>query len=309
MHDCKPSYKLSHSNCSCTIRNSFYGCAANSTISACRRHLLPLKRVVKEPDPPHHQDQEVEDVGVEPEAMRPGLEPDVARAMEQERPYQDYVESEVREFWRQISKARSLTKPTQSDIRSAAMPILVQRLRRRKGSEKYVYPSIALRAVADVVQHAREQGWAERFYWRVYASPFYIDALIQLADDAGWLPREIPLPYHGGPSHPPIYHTIDWRKDCAVPVPMEDSLLRGEYVHTHAGHRITPVPYIRPWQELSTSPSETELLNRGWSACYLLRSRRRCLSVWVEIFWLEQMGDDIVLRNSKLEELFFTCQP
>ena len=155
---------------------------------------MPLKIVVIESDPPHHQDQE-------------------------------------------------------SDIRSAAMPILVQRLRRRKGSEKYVYPSIALRAVADVVQHAREQGWAERFYWRVYGSPFYIDALIQLADDADWLPREISLPYHGGPSHPPIYHTIDWRKDCAVPVPMEDSLLRGEYVHTHAGHRIIPVPFNRNIQK------------------------------------------------------------
>ena len=41
--------------------------------------------------------------------------------------------------------------------------------------------------------------------------------LIQLADDANWLAREIPLPDHPPPKHPPIYYKIDPETNRPVP--------------------------------------------------------------------------------------------
>ena len=112
---------------------------------------------------------------------------------------------------------------------------------------------MAHHAVANVVEHAREQRWATRPLSEPYASPTYIDALIQLADDANWLAREIPLPDHPPPKHPPIYYTID--PETGVPVPRADSLIRGDYVYNKQGTRLTNVRHIRPWLSNYFNPS------------------------------------------------------
>ena len=264
--------------------------------------MIPVKQTARERESwsPEEQGE------TEHRARRPRLEPaeDEAETMELARPHQAFVESRLRQYL-QDNNIRSLIKPTREEIREAAKPILISGLRRRTGSDKYVYPSIALRAVADLVQHAREQGWVERNYCKAYASPFYIDSLIQLADDAGWLRLEITLPGHDGPPHPPIYYMMNWERGRAVP--REGNLIRSEYVHHPEGNQVTPAPYIHPWRELSRFPSISELLNRRWSACYMLRSRKS--TVWVVIYWLENIGTDVELRSSKLEYLLFSREP
>ena len=162
--------------------------------------------------------------------------------MEPGRPHQDFVESEARRYWQEISHFDSLTKPDQEEIRAAAMPILCQALRNRTGHRRH-------KAVAEMVQHTMERGWIKRPFSEAYASPSYVDALIQLADDANWLAREIPLPDHPSPRHPVIYYTFNLNNKRFVP--REDSLLRGDYVHVPwTGSRLTRDNYIYPWLEL-----------------------------------------------------------
>lgn len=105
---------------------------------------------------------------------------------------------------------------------------------------------MAHRAVADVVEHARDARWTRRPLSDPFASPTYVDALIQLAHDADWLARGLPLPDHPGSRHPPVYYRIDI--DSRMPVPTEDSLIRGDYVFTRYGQCITKAAFIHPWQ-------------------------------------------------------------
>ena len=184
---------------------------------------------------------------------QPLLERAADEPMEPGRPYQDFVDSEIRKFWQEMVNIGSLTKPTQQEIRAAAMPILCQALRRRPGRKLNPHLDMAHHAVADVVENAREQRWATRPLSEPYACPTYIDALIQLADDANWLAREIPLPDHPPPKHPPIYYTTD--PETGVPVPRADSLIRGDYVYDKRGARLTNVRHIRPWLSNHFNPS------------------------------------------------------
>lgn len=82
--------------------------------------LGPLEPEVTEPIPIQHMPEHGEEQDPEPG-----------------RPYQDYVESEARQYWQEIAKERNLTKPDLEEIRTAAMPILCRALRNRFGSRRY----------------------------------------------------------------------------------------------------------------------------------------------------------------------------
>ena len=246
-----------------------------------------------DPHPPREQEETA--------AKRPRLEPVEAPATEPGRPHQDFVESEVRKYWQEIGKKHKLTKPIQQEIRAAAMPILCQALRNRTGHRRH-------KAVAEMVQHAMERRWIKRPFSEAYASPSYVDALIQLADDAHWLAREIPLPYHPPPRHPVIYYTFDLNKNRLVP--REDSLLRGDYVHVPwTGSRLTKDNYIYPWPELCL-PDESDLLARNWEACYTLytgaENKVEIMLHWIERIEIEQVGDISMCCSMPLSVLIFS---
>ena len=223
---------------------------------------MPLTRkTARDPEVLSSREQEEE----EPRPNRPKLEPIEAEAMEPGRPHQDFVESKLRQYLRD-NNVRSLVKPTREEIRAAAMPILCAAQRRRTGWSPW---TMAHHAVADVVEHAREERWTWLPLSEPYASPTHVDALIQLADDAGWLAREIPLPDHPPPKHPPIYYTTD--PETNRPVPRTDSLIRADYVYTPEGMRITEDEYIHPWIDpFNRLPVKNDLITRGWDACYTL---------------------------------------
>lgn len=236
---------------------------------------------------------------------KPDPHPDAVKTAEQDRPYRDIVEDETRKYWRDTVKIGSLAKPKQQEIRAAAMPILVQGLRRRTGGKKYVNPCMARRAVADLVQHAREQGWIWlRTYPEAYRSPFHIDVLLQLAEDADWHPKEIPLPRHPGLRHPPVYYCNETSKAGDLfPVTIAESLIRGDYVLTVDGRRITDFDHICPWPYKHRLPDMTGLIELELDSCYVLRHRRS--SVWVEMYWLETFRDGMQMEYAKLEDMRF----
>ena len=195
--------------------------------------------------------QEQEDAG--PIAIQPRLEPDEAQAVEPGRPHQAFVEGEVRKYWQEIKeRGPNLTKQSQEELRAAAMPVLCLALRNRRGSRRH-------QAVAGMVQNAlerdwmvrsicegsqfisrklkQEPDWIKRPFSEAHESPSYIDALIQLADDAMWLAKEITLPDHPPPYHPPIYYTIRIEWDYPGEIPREDAVIRGDYVYENRESR------------------------------------------------------------------------
>ena len=80
---------------------------------------MPLIKTdrVRESHPPQEWEE------VEPAAQRLMPEPVEDVPMASGRPHQDFVENRLRQYL-QDSNIRSLVKPTQEEIRSAAMPIL-----------------------------------------------------------------------------------------------------------------------------------------------------------------------------------------
>ena len=261
----------------------------------------PLKKV------PRHRDSPPVPVQEELQAatIKPDPHPDAANTTEQGQPYRNFIENEARKFWQDMVKIGSLAKPKPEEIRAAAMPILVRGLRRRTGSKKYVNPSLARRAVADVVQHAREQGWIWLWtYPEAYRRPLHTDVLLQLAEDADWLPKEIPLPQHTGLQHHPVYYYNE-RSNAGdlFPVTIADSLIRGDYVLTVDGRRITDLDHICPWPYKNRPPDITRLIDLELDSCYVLRHRRS--SVWVEMYWLETFRDGMQMEYAKLEDMQF----
>lgn len=200
--------------------------------------MLPSKYTQKRtPSPPREKEDE------EVKVKQPESAPAEAEPMQQGRPYQTFVESKAREYWQSLGGVGSLTKPTQQEIREAALPILCVARRRRTC---IIPKTIAHSAVADVVQHAREQGWTKRPLSEAYASPSYVDALIQLARDADWLGGEIPLP-----DQPPIHYTRDTRTN--EPVPKKDDFICGEYLsHLYDFNRFAN-RRIYPWDASQSS--------------------------------------------------------
>ena len=147
---------------------------------------MPLKKIALDRDPQPLPEQEE----IEERAELLAFEPAEAKAIQSGRPHQAFVESRLRQYL-QDNNIRSLVKPTQEEIRAAAMPTLCQARRRRTGRDPL---AIAHHAVADVVEHIREERWTRRPLTGAHASVTYLDALIQLADDTDWLARKFPLP-------------------------------------------------------------------------------------------------------------------
>ena len=200
--------------------------------------------------------------------IRAEPEPVADEPVQPGRPYQDYVENETERYWREMVKVGSLTKPDLQEIRAAARPVLGLAQRYRPGWKLNPALNRAQQAVDAMQLHALEQGWIKPPYSRLQMSANYVEALVQLADDADWLAREIPLPDHPPPKHPPIYYTID--QATRRPVPGEDSLIRAEYVHTTRGTRLTKADYIHPWRGTGALPSLSDMTSRGWDTCYSL---------------------------------------
>ena len=240
---------------------------------------MPIIKVkIQEPEPPQEQEE------VEARPIRPRLEPAEAWAVEQElsgslpatarqqRPYQNFVEREARNFWHEIGNTRNLTKPTQEEIRAAAMPILCRALRNRTGHRRH-------HAVVGMVQHALETGWIKPPFSEACESPNHVEALIQLAHEANWLAREIILPGHPGPKHPPLYYRIDLNSH--LPVPTEDSLIRGNYLYNLYGHRVTRAGFIHPWLDPDKYPTKNDFVVRGWDVCYRLGLTRTGVEIFI----------------------------
>ena len=261
---------------------------------------MPLKRTAQQREPHPHGEQEE----VEQGAKQPKLEPVDEELMEPGRPHQAFVENEARKYWQDIMQVGSLTKPTREEIRTAAMPILCQAQRRKTGWSPW---TMALNAVDAMQLHARERGWIKPPYSRVGESPGYIDALIQLANDADWLAREILLPEHPEPEHPPIYYTVDVRTKMYVP--RADSLIRADYVYTRAGGRITKADYINPWPVgRNLILNRSTVLSLGWDACYTLyldqHKTWHLLLLWTEPTRL--VHDIPVLHRCYAEDMIFS---
>ena len=202
---------------------------------------MPLRKVAQKRESPPPQGQEEPEARAERSVLE---EPSDVLDMELERPYQSFVESEARQYWQEIGIVGSLTKPTQQEIRTAAMPVLGQGLWRRTGSKKYVNPDLGVHAVGAMTQHALERGWIKPPLSEAYNSRSYIRALIELARDADWAAKEIRLP-----DHPPIYYTRD--SFTGKLVPSKDSYINGEYLSDVFGSKLSKDSRIYP----STSPN------------------------------------------------------
>ena len=265
---------------------------------------MPLTRkTARAPEPHSSREQEEE----EPGAKRPRLEPDEAEPMEPGRPYQAFVESKLRQYL-QDNNIHSLTKPTQQEIRAAAMPILCAALRRREGRNEYPDPVRAHHAVGGMIQHALETGRIKPPFSEACESPNYVEALIKLADEAYWIAREIPLPDHPPPHHPPIYYTMD--SESSRPMPRSDSYLRGDYVYTPwfcsrvtASDRIYPLVMPEDHPILTTNI----LFNLGLETLYTLEFGPENIEVFVS--FLERIGRYIFLNKIPLKYLHFSPYP
>ena len=216
------------------------------------------------------------------------------------RPYEDYVNSEARRFWQETGREHNLTKPSQQEIRAAAMTILCHARRRRTGGP----PRYRAHLAVDAMQlNALEQGRIEPPYSRLGAYPDHLEALIQLADDTG-LSREIPLPDHPPPKHPPMYYTVC--PDTGRAVPAEDSLIRADYVYTPQGMRITQDEYIRPWIDpFVRIPVTSDLIDKGWDACYTLHSGQDNYPE-VTVHWTKQEHGSLIHDWEPLESMIFS---
>ena len=171
-------------------------------------------------------------------------------------------------FWQDMVERGNLAKPNQQELRAAAMPILIQGLRRRSGTG-ILPPTVIARLAVDIMhQHAAERGETTEPYTGPYPSPDHIEALTQYAADTRLLPREIPLPEHEGPQHPPIYYYID--PVTRQPTPRKDALIRAEYVRDPGdGKPVTEASHIHPSTDRYGQPPP-EVVERKSDSYYRL---------------------------------------
>ena len=234
-------------------------------------------------------------------------EPVEAGPVQAERPYRGFVEGEAERFRQVIEQAGSLDEPVRQEHRSPA--------RAAAGGNRNLTEREAYMAVIAMQMHLAKWGGLSRWYTPVQASPNFIEALIQLADDAGWLYREIPLPFHRAPHHPPIHYTVDPRTE--QPVPTDDSFIRGDYVHNlHDGSRLTSDRFMRPWRNPYAHPSLNDLTTRGWRSCYALstdcvssRNRRwdpSSDSIRLRYFWIITLDHGLMLCERTDRESFWS---
>ena len=195
---------------------------------------MPVKKMMQErqPQPPHAQ----EELDAGPE--RPILEESAdAEEIEQGRPYQSYVESELSACL-QDNDVQSLVEQPQSELRTVAMSVLGPALRKREG-DKNPYMYMAHAAMEAVVFHMQEQRWTRRPLSDVDAGANYLDALVQLAVDADWHAKEIQFP-----DHPSVLYTRDAR--TREPIPRVDSYIRNGYLSAVLGSKLYDQNRIYP---------------------------------------------------------------
>ena len=125
-----------------------------------------------------------------PEPMEAGPEPAQAR-----RPYRDFAEREAEQFRQEIENDGSLAEPSQQEA-AAVLPALPRAQRSSPGPA----PALTRKhmAVVAMQMHLVERGVIKPPYSRLEECPNHVEALIQLADEAGWLARE-----NLAPTHPP----------------------------------------------------------------------------------------------------------
>ena len=265
---------------------------------------MPLKQssLKRKTRPPSEQEEST------PAAMRSREEAAEPHPAELGRPHQAFVESESRKYWREMVKVGRLVKPDQGEMRVAAMPVLSWALRRRQGKvpDPALFHFRAHQGVSAMQLHAAERGWLKHPFTPSETSPDYVEALIQLADDANWIAREIPLLAHPEPYHPTIYYTTDQATNR--PIPREDSVIRGDYVYRERnGRRFVENGDIYPWSEPRNIPTRTDLIDRGWTACYTLISDEK--TVWINLHWLDPTGCLFFVHSIPLKLLHFSPHP
>ena len=171
---------------------------------------------------------------------------------EARRPPQVFVESEARKYWYEMVNIGSLAKPDAQELRGAAR----QPLSKERGWDKFLPPASETRRAVSAV-HRR-------------------------------VDREIPLPAHGEPKHPPIYYYID--PTTRQPTPRDDALIRSGYVLDRRSSLLTHAYYIRPWPGGERSrPTREQLLQKGWYACYTL-SFDRFQEPEIRFYWVPDRG-------------------
>ena len=261
---------------------------------------MPLNRTSTERKSRPSQEQEES----APDLHKVGLDPAEIETVEPGRPHQAFVESEADRYWRDIAKSGCLSKPTRAEIRAAAMTILCRAQRNWAGPKVNPVLNQALMAVNVIYLHATERGWIKPPFSRLAAMPNYVEALIRLADDAKWLAREVPLPDHPLPHHPPIYYTIDPETDR--PVPRADSLIRADYVYTVGGRRVTRDEFIKPQNNrLRLIPYTSTLLSLKWGAYYTLHFGSGD-DPEIMIHWMKEEDHYLIQSQTELNSMIFS---
>lgn len=244
---------------------------------------------------PDHEQEELE-----PALKQPRLEPAERQVGEPGRPYRDFVENEASAYWREKGKKKDPAGPAEQDNTGVAVP----GPSRGHHSRNEI---IKLKAVGAMAQHAAAKGWIKPPYSNPYQSPSFIDALIQLADDANWLARKIPLPAHPDPQHPTIYYVVD--PVTNRPIPREDSYIRGDYVYSDDGIKVTSheriYPLVLPEDGSKVDLSLMNKLKRDVG--FTLEQGPE--QVEVRIYWTQWVIYGMETYNSLLRDLQFSPEP
>ena len=246
--------------------------------------------------------EEMEDDPERAPLLQPDPEPVAAGPVQAGRPHRAYVENEARRYWEEMVEAGNLSKPDRQELRAAALPLLCRAQRNRPGPKLEPALERARVAVNAVQLHLVESRRLKHPFTPTEAMPNHVEALVQLAADTGRLAREIPLPDHPAPRHPPIYYTID--PVSGKPVPRSDAKIRGDYVYTRYQRRITEDEYIYPWPDPECWPLPDDLLSRDWDACYTLNSPRT-MPMYVLLHW-RNPADPTSMFREQLSLLLFS---
>ena len=130
----------------------------------------------------------------EPGPAQAGLERAQVGPAPAGRPHRDFVEREAECFRREIENDGSLDEPGRQGAGAAALPEPPRAQRGSPGPQPGPALTREHMAVHAVQMHLVEKGLIKPPYSRLEASPDYVEALVQMADDAGWLARETPAP-------------------------------------------------------------------------------------------------------------------
>ncbi len=210
-----------------------------------------------------------EEEEAEAPARRPRPEPAQDRPAQAERPYRDLVENEARKYWQDMVQSGGLAKPDREEVRAGALRVLGLAQRYRPGPKLNPALNRAHMAVNVLQLHLVDIGRLKHPFTPSEASPNFVEALMQLADDAAWADREMPLPAHPDPQHPPIYFSLGTL--TGRPIPRKDAVIRGDYVHKAGSmERVSREQDIYPWRKADEPKSAGELISRRWDACYTL---------------------------------------